>query len=107
MLALCALGSCDDWGFVGVGEPLRVRVTLARSSIRVGESTTIIGEAYREMGEPAQRVRQDLAFLSSDPGVATVVGRGSATVTGVAAGAAWMVGEMRGVRDSVRITVTP
>ncbi len=106
MLGAAAAGCTDSYGLL-VPRVERLRVTAARTSLRVGDSTTVVGEAYDECGGIINHRRRAAYFLARDTAVAAVVGSGMATVTGRTAGATWIVGESGGMRDSVRLIVTP
>ena len=106
VLGIAAAG-CSDSYILLVPEVRALRVTAARSSLRVGDSTAVVGEAYDAGGRIINHRRRAAHFLARDTVVATVVGSGMATVTGRKAGATWIVGESGGKRDSVRLAVTP
>jgi hypothetical protein len=107
-LLLCTGNSwCASSYVTSVPDARHVRVTAARMTFSVGESTTIVGEAYDCEGEIINHRRRIVRFVARDTTVVTVVGSGSATLAARAPGATWVVGESGGKRDSVRITVTP
>jgi hypothetical protein len=107
-LVLCTVDDrCASSYITSVPNVDLVRVTAARTTLSVGESTTIVGEAFDCDGRRIEHRRRMLTFLSRDTTAVAVVGSGSATLTGRARGTTWIVGESGGKRDSLRVTVTP
>ena len=107
VLALGAATGCDRT-FLGILPPVaRVRIIVAGSVLRVGQSVAVLAEVYDREGAAIHHRRRAAVLASRDPAVAAVVGLGSGTLTGVAPGAVWIVAESGGVRDSIRVTVTP
>ncbi len=108
MAAVVTLGACEPSGTVGVPSIARVRVTLERPSVAVGDSVRVIGEAFGNSGGLVLHRRRVVQFTSADPSVATVTGSGvNGVVRGVRVGTTYIVGQSQGERDSALVRVTP
>lgn len=106
-LALLAVAGCGG-GDGGTNPPpppvvASVGVSLAASSITVGQTTT--GTAVARTAQGATIAGKTATWSSASPGVATVDGAG--TVAGVSAGTAQINAVIDGVTGSATVTVTP
>lgn len=103
LLATGATGCSIIEGAPSVG---RVEVSVAPTTIVVGQNAQATGTAFDKDGDPIRNNRRDVVFSSRNTAVATVGGN-SGVIIGVAPGTAEIVGTSDGKSASATITVLP
>jgi uncharacterized protein YjdB len=90
-------------GCTGCQDVVAVRVNPAQSTIAVGETIQLTGEAVNSSG--AILVGRTIAWLTSDVDIAKIASDG--IVTGLAAGSVTISGATGGVTGTATVTVNP
>jgi uncharacterized protein YjdB len=80
--------------------PTRLALTIRKDSLRVGETSSTIAQAYDRRGASINRA---VAWRSSNPGVVTVDVEG--TVRAIGPGRANLIATVGSIADSVRVVV--
>jgi hypothetical protein len=105
IVAGVALASCVE-GIVGVPSVAAVELEIDPPVVRVGDVAAVRAVPYAVDGDPIAHRRRLPVLTSRDTLVARVEGLGTGTVRGVSPGAAVIVAESGGRRDSVVVLVT-